>query len=87
MKTNEGANTYEHSMNHSLEFFAKAGSLYVNKGSFYGNSASAKDLFISSFIVDELMSMRLLMWLRDCRGGAGNRSGARSIIEWLGHLR
>lgn len=87
MKTNEGANTYEHSMNHALEFFAKAGSLYEHKSkqSFYGNESSAKELFINSFIVDQLLSMRLLFWLRDCRGGAGNRSGARSIIEWLGN--
>ena len=83
--TNEGANAYEHSMNHALEFFSKAGSLYdtPSKKSFYGNESSAKELFINSFIVDHVLSMRLLMWLRDCRGGAGNRSGARSIITWL----
>ena len=85
MKTNEGAFTHEHSMNHALEFFAKAGSLYTKQQSYYGNEFSAKELFINSFIVDQLLSMRLLFWLRDCRGGAGNRSGARSIIEWLGN--
>jgi len=83
-KTCEGANKYEHSMDHALEFFAKAGSLYEKRQSFYGNESSAKELFINSFIVDKVLSMKLLFWLRDCRGGAGNRSGSRSIIEWLG---
>ena len=82
-KTKEGANKYIHSMNHALEFFSKAGSLYDKRESYYGQESSAKDLFVSSFTVDKLLSMRLLMWLRDCRGGAGNRSGARSIIKWL----
>ncbi len=84
-KTNEGANAYEHSMDHSIEFFSKAGSLYDTdtKRSFYGNNTSAKELFIKSFIVDPKLSMQLLFWLRDCRGGAGNRSGAKSIYKWL----
>lgn len=85
-KTNEGANAYEHSMDHALEFFSKAGSLYENKrqSSFYGNETSAKELFINSFIVDPKLSMQLLFWLRNCRGGAGNRSGAKAIYQWLG---
>ncbi len=82
-KTNEGANAFEHTQNHALEFFAKAGSLYANRNSFYGNESSAKELFINSFIVDPHLSMRLLFWLRDCRGGAGNRSGSREIYAWL----
>jgi hypothetical protein len=28
--------------------------------------------------------MQLAFWLRNCRGGAGNRSGFRAIITWLG---
>jgi len=84
-KTNENANAHEHSLNHALEFFSKSGSLLEKRGSFYGEEASAKDLFINSFITDKLLTMRLAFWLRDCRGGAGNRSGFRSIIEWLGH--
>ena len=83
-KTCEGANKYEHSMNHALEFFAKAGSLYEKRQSFYKDESSAKELFINSFIVDKVLSMKLLFWFRDCRGGAGNRSGARAIIQWLG---
>ncbi len=86
-RTNQGAFAYEHSMNHALEFFSKAGSLYETKSrtSYYGGEQSAKELFIHSFAVDQELSMKLLFWLRDCRGGAGNRSGARSIIKWLGN--
>lgn len=86
MKTNEGANAYEHSLDHALEFFSKAGSLYdtPSKGkSFYQNESSALKLFINSWIVDKPLSFALLLWLRDCRGGAGNRSGSRAIYNWL----
>lgn len=86
-KTKEGAYTHEHSLNHAVEFFSKAGSLYVNasRRPFYGaeSESTAKDLFINSFIVDPHLSMRLLFWLRDCRGGAGNRSGSQAIYAWL----
>ena len=59
-KTNQGANAFEHTQNHALEFFAKAGSLFANRESYYGNESSAKELFINSFIVDPRLSMRLL---------------------------
>jgi len=81
--TNEGAACYDHSMNHSLEFFSKAGSLFIKKGAFYGNEATALGLFKNSWFADNEISMRLLFWLRDCRGGAGNRSGFRSCLTWL----
>jgi len=82
-KTNEGANTFEHSLNHALEFFSKAGSLFVNKESFYKEEESALSLFQKSWIVDKELTMKLLLWLRDCRLGAGNRSGARECYKWL----
>lgn len=82
--TNEGGNQYEHTLDHALEFFSKAGSLFDNGyGSFYGNRESALSLFQKTWIVDKEISFKLLLWLRDCRGGAGNRSAFRSIIKWL----
>lgn len=81
--TNEGGKQYEHSLNHALEFFSKAGSLFENRESFYDNEESALSLFQKSWIVDKVITMKLLLWLRDCRGGAGNRSGARKCMEWL----
>jgi len=82
-RTNEGAIAHEHSMDHGLEFFSKAGSLFVNKGTFYGNENSALGLFKNVWYADEELAFRLLLWLRDCRGGAGNRSGFRECIKWV----
>jgi len=84
-QTHEGAKQYEHSLNHALEFFSKAGSSFTNMDSFYGASESALSLFQKAWITDEELSMRLLLWLRDCRGGSGNRSGARECLAWLGN--
>lgn len=65
--THEGALNYEHSLNHALEFFSKAGSLFEKSGSFYGMEESALSLFQKTWIVDKEISFKLLLWLRDCR--------------------
>lgn len=83
MITNEGAFCHEHSCSHALEFFSKAGSLFKGNTKFYGNSSSALELFKPIWYENELLAMKLLFWLRDCRGGAGNRSGFRECINWL----
>jgi hypothetical protein len=87
MKTNEGAMAYNDAISMTVEFFSKAGSLYTGgrRNSFYANEATALDLFLKAFQEDPITSMKLMMWCRDCRGGAGNRSGARSILKWLGN--
>jgi hypothetical protein len=86
-KTAEGANAFEHALDHAVEFFSKAGSQFAGgrkkKGSFYAGDESALSLFQKTWIVDPELSFKLLLWLRDCRGGAGNRSGARECYEWL----
>jgi len=51
--TNEGGVQFEHSLDHALEFFSKAGSLFTGKQSFYGNEESALSLFQKVWIVDE----------------------------------
>ena len=79
---NNGA-TYEHSLDHALEFFSKAGSLFSKRQSFYGNEESALSLFQKTWIVNKEVSFKLLLWLRDCRGGAGNRSAFRECLTWL----
>jgi len=82
-QTNEGAQAYEHALNHALEFFSKAGSLLEKRKSFYGNEESALSLFQKTWIVDKAISLKLLFWLRDCRGGAGNRSATRECLKWV----
>jgi len=82
-RTYEGAKAHEHSLDHALEFFSKAGSLFVNSDTYYGSEDTALGLFQKTWIVEPLTSMKLLFWLRDCRGGAGNRSGFRACLNWL----
>ena len=81
--TNEGGTQFEHSLDHAVEFFSKAGSLFTDRKYFYGNSESALSLFQKVWIVDKETAFKLLLWLRDCRGGAGNRSAFRDIVNWL----
>lgn len=89
-RTNEGGVQYAATGSRLLEFFSKAGSLRVTtrkgvKGSepFYGNSSTALDLFQQAWTEDKKIAMKLLFWVRDCRGGAGNRSGFRECLAWL----
>jgi len=87
MKTHEGAEQYKNAISKTVDFFSKAGSLYTGgrRVAFYGNrnEGTALSLFQPAFKEDPITSMKLFMWVRDCRGGAGNRSGAKAIIEWL----
>ena len=83
INTKEGAKAYEHSLDHAVEFFSKAGSMFVKKDAFYEGEESALSLFQKAWIVDKAIAMKLLLWLRDIRGGAGNRSGARECYQWL----
>jgi hypothetical protein len=82
-RTHNNANAFEHSENHALEFFSKAGSLYVKKGTYYGNESTALELFKNAWRTDKETAMKLLFWLRDVRGGSGNRSATREILNWL----
>jgi len=86
MKTNEGATQYDHSYDHGVEFFSKAGSLYKTKTKrdFYANQTTALELFKNVWFSGNYeLAVKLLFWLRDCRGGAGNRSGFRDCARWL----
>ncbi len=84
MATNcKGTFCYNSTGNEFLEFFSKAGSLFVQKESYYGSETTAEELFKAAFRADQTIAMQLLFWLRDARGGAGNRSGFRSILNWL----
>lgn len=85
--TNEGAIQYDHSYDHGVEFFSKSGSIYSTKKgkkAFYGNETTALELYKQVwFSGNHELAMKLVMWLRDVRGGAGNRSAFRECIKWL----
>ncbi len=82
-KTKEGGVAHEHSLDHAVEFFSKAGSIFSGGESFYGSEETALSLFQKVWIVDKEEAFKLLLWLRDCRGGAGNRSGFRECLTWV----
>lgn len=60
--------TYNSTGNALLEFFSKAGSLFENKGSYYEGETSALELFKPAFTTDPERAVKLMFWLRDCRG-------------------
>lgn len=82
-RTNEGNLQYANTGNPLLDFFGKAGSVFEIRGHFYENQESVLDLYKNAWDYDKITSLKLMMWLRDCRGGAGNRSGFRSILNWM----
>ena len=87
MKTHEGANAYESTQDAAVEFFSKAGSAFSKKKSFYQEEVDILKLFEPAFRDDEVLAFKLALWVRDCRGGAGNRSGARKVLKWLALAR
>jgi hypothetical protein len=82
-RTHNNDYSYDSTGNALLEFFAKAGSQFKGKTSYYGDEFSALDLFKSAWVTNNYKAMKLSMWLRDIRGGAGNRSGFRDITKWI----
>lgn len=94
--THNGDPTYIHTGDHQLEFFAKAGSLIKRKSngkgkgkSFYGpnSETTALSLFqpcwLTAGVEAKTRALQLLFWLRNPRGGAGNRDAARDCLRWL----
>jgi len=80
IKTENGAIQYEHCGNHAIEFFSKAGSLRGTSR----DGANALDLFQPIWYSGNYeLAMKLLFWVRDARGGAGNRQGFRNCLKWL----
>lgn len=75
--TQNGAETFIRSGSGLLDFFAQAGSMR-------GRKDEALDLFKKAFAEDRQSAVRTLFFLRDCRGGAGERDLFRTCLEWLG---
>jgi len=86
-RTHNNDFAYDSTGNTLVEFFSKAGSLMSNKNryAYYGNEneTTALELFKSAWVTDKAISMKLAFFLRDCRGGNGNRSGFRDCINWI----
>ncbi len=86
IRTKEGGTQHEHALDHAVEFFSKAGSMFSKAEHFYDGQETALSLFQKVWISDKPTAFKLLLWLRDCRGGAGNRSGFRECLSWLANF-
>lgn len=75
--TKNGAITYDSTSSYLLDFFAQAGAMRANP-------AEALNLFKKAFAENELYAIRTLFYLRDVRGGQGERTLFRTCLEWLG---
>lgn len=75
--TTNGMTTNSTSLNNCVDMF-------FNIGAMRGKSkASIINLFTKAYNEDQLVAMRLLFWVRDVRGGAGERQIFKDIIKYL----
>lgn len=77
--TENGDKSYRSTLNKVLDMFAFGGA-YRNR--------STEDcilLFKNAFEEDEILAVKCLFYLRDIRGGQGERRYFREIIRWLGY--
>ena len=77
-KTENGADTFTRSGSQLLDFYAQACAMRNNK-------KAALELFKKAFAEDNEKAIRILFYLRDVRGGQGERDLFRICLEWLGN--
>lgn len=75
--TQNGALTFSRTESALLDFYAQAGSMR-------NSPDKALDLFKKAFSEDNLLAIKILFYLRDVRGGQGERTLFRTCLEWLG---
>lgn len=76
-RTENDALTFTRSGSALVDFFAQAGSMRKNKD-------AALELFQKAFAEDREKAIRILFYLRDVRGGQGERDLFRNSLEWVG---
>lgn len=76
-KTENDADTFIRSGSSLLDFYAQAGAMRKNPD-------EALNLFKKAFAEDRLKAIKILFYLRDVRGGQGERTLFRNCLEWLG---
>ncbi|MFA5695833.1 MAG: DUF2828 family protein, partial [Bacilli bacterium] len=76
-KTENDAVTFIRSGSLLLDFYAQAGAMR-------NNPAEALDLFKKAFAEDPLKAIKILFYLRDVRGGQGERDLFRNCLQYLG---
>lgn len=76
-ETENGAKTFIRSNSSLLDFYAQAGAMR-------NDVETALDLFKKAFAEDREKAIRILFYLRDVRGGQGERKLFRTCLQWLG---
>ena len=74
--TENGALSYQSSLDDVLDFFSKSGALR-NKHEEY------LDHFIKAFRRDKTLANKALFYSRDIRGGQGERENFKRVLKWL----
>lgn len=69
--------TYKGTLNHTLDFFGMGAALRKREES------EVVSLFSKAFAEDKLMALKALFYIRDVRGGQGERKTFRTILTWL----
>lgn len=75
--TENMALAYKSTLNHLLDFFGNAGAMRKR------TDADVVSLFSKAFAEDRLLALKTLFYIRDVRGGQGERKTFRTILKWL----
>lgn len=76
-RTKNEAKTFTRTQSALLDFYAQAGAMR-------GEPKKALDLFKRAFSEDREKAIKVLFYLRDIRGGQGERALFRVCLQWLG---
>lgn len=76
-RTENNAVTFTRSGSPLLDFFAQAGAMRKNPD-------KALELFKKAYAEDHNKAVKILFYLRDVRGGQGERDLFRTCLQWLG---